>query len=149
MKFGETTGGHLASNNPNGPDKTYQFFSVSGFVPHENESASRYSVGEGIMDTDLSSSGMTKAALRFSSGFIRHPIAHERRQVQTEKEDSIPKESLTKKKKKKVNENESSNHKRILTIQDAPSDIKVSQDQIQSPDAKVSRAYISPDAEVS
>ncbi len=49
-----------------------------------------------------------------------------------------------------MNENESSNHKRILTIQDVPSDIKVSQAQNQSPDANhVSRANITPDAEVS
>ncbi len=127
MKFGETTAGHLASNNPNGPDKTYQFFSVSGFVHHKNESASRFSVGEGIMDTDMSlntdmssSSDTAKVALQYSSGFIRHPITHERRQVQSENEDSILKESLTTPQIEKVNENESSNHKRILTIHNVP-----------------------------
>ncbi len=104
------------------------------------------------MDTDMSSSSDTaKAALQYGSGFIRHPITPERRQVQSESgnEDSILKESLTTPQIEKVNENESFNHKRILTIRDVPPDSKVSQAQIQSPDAKVSRAHISPEVEVS
>ncbi len=57
------------------------------------------------MDTDMSSSSDTaKAALRYSSGYIRHPITHENPspQSESENEDSIPKESLTAPQKRRM-----------------------------------------------
>ncbi len=58
----------------------------------------------------------------------------------SDNEDSVPKETLTAPQFERVNENEFSIHRRILTIHDEPPDIEVSRAHT-SPDVEVSRAH--------